>query len=74
MVMNSYYCVWIERPFGPRSVFVGVGVLHKVQVQSGGLEGLGGLVRGFLVEAFIEETAGVAEYFGLDDEDVWDGG
>ena len=37
-------------------------VLHKVQVQAGGL------VEGFLVEAFIEEATGVAEHLGFDDE------
>ena len=43
-------------------------VLHKVQVQAGGM------VEGFLVEAFEEETTGVAEHFGFDDEYVWNGG
>ena len=43
-------------------------VLHEVEVQAGGL------VEGFLVEAFKEKTACVAEHFGFDDEDVGDGG
>ena len=43
-------------------------VLHKVKVQAGGF------IEGFLVEAFVEEAACVAEHFGFDDEHVWDGG
>jgi hypothetical protein len=57
-----------EHPFGPRPVFGGVGFLHKVQVQSGGL------VEGFLVEAFIKETTGVAAHLGFEDEDFRNGG
>jgi len=36
--------------------------------------GAGGLIEGFLVEAFIEEAARVAKHLGFDDQHVGDGG
>ena len=43
-------------------------VLHKIDIKAGSF------VEGFLVEAFEEEAARIAEHLGLDDEYVWDGG
>lgn len=43
-------------------------VFHKIQVQASGF------IKGSLIEAFIEESARVAEHLGFDDEDVGDGG
>ncbi len=43
-------------------------VLNKVDVKASGF------VKGFLVKALIEEAAHIAEYLGLDDEDIINGG
>ena len=42
-------------------------VLNKVQGEAGGL------VKGFLVEAFIKEAARVAEHFGFDHKHIRNG-
>lgn len=46
----------------------GVVVLHEIHVKTGGV------VEGLSVVAFHEEAAGVAEHFGLEDQEARDGG
>jgi hypothetical protein len=66
--INPFSGFWEPGEARPSRGGQAVVVLHKVQVQASRF------FESFLVEAFKEETAGVAEYFGFDDEDVWDGG